>query len=110
MAQQLIKDQYDIIFSAGGGVNQGVWEACKELNKMAIGVDMPSSHLSDIIITSAVKNVGAGLELTIKDLVEGNFKGGEVVKYDLSNGGVGYEATEHLSNKVIKFVEDKINY
>ena len=109
MAQQLIKDQYDIIFSAAGGVNQGVWEACKELDKMAIGVDMPSSHLSDIIITSAVKNVGTGLELTIKDLVEGNFKGGEAIKYDLSNNGVGYEVTDHLSDEVVKLVEDKID-
>ena len=109
MAQQLIKDQCDIIFSASGGVNQGVWEACKELDKMAIGVDMPSSHLSDVIITSAVKNVGTGLELTIKDLVEGNFRGGEAIKYDLSNGGVGYEITDHLSDEVVKFVEDKIN-
>ena len=109
MAQQLIKDNYDIVFSAAGGVNQGVWEACKELDKMAIGVDMPSSHMSDTIITSAIKNVGTGLELTIKDLVEGNFKGGEAIKYDLSNGGVGYEVTRHLSDEVIKFVEDKVN-
>ena len=109
MAQQLIKDNYDIIFSAAGGVNQGVWEASTENNKMVIGVDMASSHLSDAIITSAVKNVGTGLELTIKDLVEGNFKGGEAIKYDLSNGGVGYETTKHLSDEVIKFVEDKIN-
>ena len=109
MAQQLIKDNYDIIFSASGGVNQGVWEACKELDKMAIGVDMPSSHMSDTIITSAIKNVGTGLELTIKDLVEGNFKGGEAIKYDLSNGGVGYEVTRHLSDEVIRFVEGRIN-
>ena len=109
MAQQLIKDNYDIIFSASGGVNQGVWEACKELGKMAIGVDMPSSHLSDVIITSAVKNVGTGLELTIKDLVNGNFKGGEAIKYNLANGGVGYEVTNHLSDEVVKFVESKIN-
>ena len=109
MAQQLIKDNYDIVFSAAGGVNQGVWEACKELDKMAIGVDMPSSHMSDAIITSAIKNVGTGLELTIKDLVEGNFKGGEAIKYDLSNGGVGYEVTRHLSDEVVRFVEDKIN-
>ena len=109
MAQQLIKDNYDIVFSAAGGVNQGVWEACKELDKMAIGVDMPSSHMSDTIITSAIKNVGAGLELTIKDLVEGNFKGGEAIKYDLSNGGVGYEVTRHLSDEVIRFAEDKVN-
>ena len=109
IAQQLIKDNCDIIFSASGGVNNGVWEACVENNKMAIGVDMPSSHMSDVIITSAVKNVGTGLELTIKDLIEGNFKGGEAIKYDLSNAGVDYEVTDHLSDEVIKFVEDRID-
>ena len=112
MAQNLIMDNYDIIFSAGGGVNQGVWEACVEAGPhiKAIGVDMPSSQFSPAIITSAVKNVGTGLELTIKDLAENNvFRGGEAVIYNLSNSGVGYEITDHLSDEVIKFVEDKIN-
>ena len=108
MAQQLIKDGYDTIFSAGGGVNNGVWEACVENNKMAIGVDMPSSQYSPAIITSALKNVGAGLELTIKDLIDGNFKGGTKTIYSLANNGVGYEVTEHLSSEVIEFVNKKL--
>ena len=108
MAQQLIKDNYDIIFSAGGGINNGVWEACVENNKMAIGVDMPSSQHSPAIITSALKNVGTGLELTIKDLIDGNFKGGTKTIYSLANNGVGYEVTEHLSDEVIEFVNNKL--
>ena len=108
MAQQLIKDNYDIIFSAGGGVNNGVWEACVENNKMAIGVDMPSSQYSPAIITSALKNVGTGLELTIKDLIDNNFKGGTKTVYSLINSGVGYEVTEHLSDEVIEFVNNKL--
>ena len=108
MAQQLIKDNYDIIFSAGGGVNNGVWEACVENNKMAIGVDMPSSQYSPAIITSALKNVGTGLELTIKDLIDDNFKGGTKTIYSLSNNGVGYEVTEHLPNEVMEFVNNKL--
>ena len=108
MAQQLIKDNYDIIFSAGGGINNGVWEACVENNKMAIGVDMPSSQYSPAIITSALKNVGTGLELTIKDLIDGNFKGGTKTIYSLANNGVGYEVTEHLSDEVIEFVNNKL--
>ena len=108
MAQQLIKDGYDTIFSAGGGVNNGVWEACVENNKMAIGVDMPSSQYSPAIITSALKNVGTGLELTIKDLIDDNFKGGTKTIYSLSNNGVGYEVTEHLSSEVIEFVNKKL--
>ena len=108
MAQQLIKDGYDTIFSAGGGVNNGVWEACVENNKMAIGVDMPSSQYSPAIITSALKNVGTGLELTIKDLIDDNFKGGTKTVYSLINSGVGYEITEHLSDEVIEFVNNKL--
>ena len=61
------------------------------------------------VITSALKNVGTGVELTIKDLVDGNFKGGISQVYDLSNGGVGYEDTKHLTDEVKEFVNSKIN-
>ena len=109
VAQQMIKDNADIIFMASGGGNAGSLEAVKEANIKAIGVDMPTNYLApQYILTSALKNVGSGLSLTIKDFVDGSFTSGEV-KYDLSNGGVGYETTKHLSDEVVKFVEDKIN-
>ena len=80
----------------------------KENNIKAIGVDMPNNYLApQHVITSALKNVGEGLRLTIKDYVEGNFTSGEV-KYNSSNGGVGFEKTDLLSDEVIKFVEDRI--
>ena len=110
IAQQMIKDNVDIIFTAGGGVNNGAWEACTESNIKAIGVDMPSNQFApNTIITSALKNIGIGVESTIKDLIEGNFEGGEAKVYDLSNGGVGFEKTNLLSDDLIKYVEWKIN-
>ena len=110
-AQQMIKEDSDVIFMATGGGNAGIIEAIKEANGVkGIGVDMPMSYLAeDYIITSALKNVGEGLKLTIKDYIEGNFNGGNEVKYDLSNGGVGYEVTDHLSQDLIKYVDSKIN-
>jgi len=108
IAQQMISQGADIIFSAGGGVNSGVWEACNEAGIKAIGVDMPSSQFNPNIITSALKNIGTGLEITIKDLVEGKFKGGEATIYGLSNNGVGYEITEHLSDELIEYVDNKL--
>ena len=110
-AQQMIANGSDIIFMATGGGNMGIIEAIKEVNGVkGIGVDMPMSYLAkDYIITSALKNVGEGLKLTIKDYAEGNFNGGNEVKYDLSNGGVGYEVTDHLSEDLIKYVDSKIN-
>ena len=109
-AQQMINsNNADVIFMASGGGNMGIIEAINEAdNVKGIGVDMPMSYLSENIITSALKNVGEGLKLTIKDYIEGNFNGGNEVKYDLSNGGVGYELTDHLPKEVIDFVEEKI--
>ena len=110
IAEQMIKNKADIIFTAGGGVNFGVFEACKEKNIKAIGVDMPSNYIEpNTIITSALKNVGVGVELTIQDLVNEQFEGGKVKMFDLTNGGVGYEITDHLSQDLIKYVDSKIN-
>ena len=110
VAQQMINNGSDLIFMASGGGNMGIIEAIKEAdNVKGIGVDMPMSYLApNHIITSALKNVGEGLKLTIKDYVEGNFNGGNEVKYDLSNNGVGYELTDHLPADVVDFVEGKI--
>ena len=110
ISQQMINSNIDIIFTAGGGVNNGVIEASKEAGTKVIGVDMPMHHIEpDTIITSALKNVGTGVELTIKDLVEGNFSGGVAQVYDLSNGGVGYEDTKHITDEIKQFVNDKLS-
>ena len=110
IAEQMIKNNVDIIFTAGGGVNSGVFEVTKEKGLYAIGVDMPSNYISpETIITSALKNVGTGVELTVKDLVEGNFKGGEAKVFDLTNGGVGYEKTDLLPKDLVKYVDNKLN-
>lgn len=109
VAEKMVQQGVDIIFMASGGGNAGVLEVVRENNIKAIGVDMASNHLApEHIITSALKNVGEGVRLTIKDLVDGNFTGGEV-KYDLSNNGVGYENTKHLNDEIREFVDSKID-
>ena len=109
IAEQMVKDDADILFMASGAGNSGTIEVVRENNIKAIGVDMPNNYIAPVhIITSALKNVGTGVELTIKDLVEGNFEGGKAKIYDLSNGGVGFEKTNLLSDDLIKYVENKI--
>ena len=108
IAEQMIQQGSDILFTCGGVVNTGVFESARENNINAIGVDMPSNYIApDVIITSALKNVGRGVELTVQDLVNGEFKGGQVKMFDLSNGGVGYEDTKHLTNEIKTFVDSK---
>ena len=109
IAEQMVKDDADILFMASGAGNSGTIEVVRENNIKAIGVDMPNNYIAPKhIITSALKNVGTGLELTIKDLVERNFEGGQVKIYDLSNSGVGFEKTNLLSDDLIEYVEKKI--
>ena len=109
VAEQMVKDGADILFMASGGGNSGILEVAKENNIKVIGVDMPNNYLApEYVITSALKNVGEGVKLTIKDFTEGNFNGGNEVRYDLSNGGVGFEKTDLLSEDVIKYVEEKL--
>ena len=105
----MINEKADIIFMASGAGNSGSLEAVKEAGIKAIGVDMPNNYLApEHIITSALKNVGTGLYLTINDFINGEFTSGNI-KYDLNNGGVGFEKTDLIPEEVIKFVENKLN-
>lgn len=109
MANQMYNEGVETIFTAGGGVNLGVFESAKEQGKYAVGVDLPSSHLSpEQIVTSALKNVNVGVENTIKETMENNFKGGVNSVYSLVNGGVGYEKTKLIPKEVVEFVDSKM--
>lgn len=108
IAQSMHNQGIEIVMTAGGGVNHGVYEASIENQKLAIGVDMPQSYIApEFILTSALKNVDLAVESTIDELVNGTFKGGEASVYDLSNNGVGYEKTPLLSDEIIDFIESK---
>lgn len=107
IAQSMHNNDVDIIMTAGGGVNQGVIEACIEKNKYVIGVDMPHAYIApDFVLTSALKNVDVAVESTILEFLNGDFKGGEASVYDLSNNGVGYEDTFLLKDDIVTFIEN----
>ena len=109
IAQSMYKEDVEIIFTAGGGVNTGVFESARELGKYAIGVDLPCSKLApESIITSALKNVDLGVEKAIESIINGTFEGGTHMLYNLENGGVGYEKTNLIPQDVIEFVDGKM--
>ena len=110
IAEQMILNNSDIIFSAAGGCNIGAIEAAKENNVKIIGVDMPSNHIApDTIITSALKRVDVGVQSAIEDVISEQFQGGKVKIFDLSNNGVGYERTDLLPDYIMEYVDAKLN-
>jgi basic membrane protein A len=80
----------DIIFHASGSTGLGVFEAARELDKLAIGVDSDQyDEAPGHILTSMVKGVDTAVFDTIHDLKEGRWNGGVRV-FGLAQHGVGW--------------------
>ena len=80
----------DIIFHASGSTGLGVFEAAREMNKLAIGVDSDQySEAPGHILTSMIKDVDVAIYETIKSAQNGTFKGG-VKTLGVAEGGVSY--------------------
>ncbi len=110
IANQMHNDGVDIIFTAAGGVGIGAIEAAKENGKKAIGVDQDQNALApENIITSAMKNIDVAVATLVRNLANGEFKGGEVVVNTLEMGGVGIAPTsdKNVPPDVLEFVNEQ---
>jgi basic membrane protein A len=83
-------DGVDIIFHASGSTGLGVFEAARDLNKLAIGVDSDQyDEAPGHILTSMVKRVDNAVFDTIKEVRAGHWTGG-VREFGLKEDGVGW--------------------
>ncbi|MGL5329157.1 MAG: BMP family lipoprotein, partial [Peptostreptococcaceae bacterium] len=81
----------------------------KENNKKAIGVDQDQNYLApENIITSAMKNIDVAMLNLCKTMLEGNYKGGQVIVNTLETGGVGIAPTtdKNVAPDVLKYVNE----
>ena len=80
----------DIIMNVASNTGNGVLEAAKDSQKYAIGVDINQDDIyPGFILTSMLKRVDAGTYEVIKSVAEDKFKGGEILKMNVANGGIG---------------------
>ena len=80
----------DIIFHASGSTGLGVFEAARELKKLAIGVDSDQyDEAPGVVLTSMVKHVEVAVFNTIRAEKQGRFQGGVQV-FGLAENGVGW--------------------
>ena len=99
----------DVVYHAAGGSGAGLFDAAKQENKLAIGVDSdqyltaPANEKS-LILTSALKRVDTAVYDFIVAVSKGQFKAGDQ-RFDLKGNGVGYSTT----NPKIKPYEAKID-
>ncbi len=80
----------NIIFHASGSTGLGVFEAARQTNRLAIGVDADQyAEAPGHILTSMVKGVDAAVFDAIQSVKNGTFQGG-IKQFGLAEQGVGY--------------------
>jgi len=80
----------DIVYHASGKTGSGVFRAARELGKLAIGVDSDQfDEAPCCVLTSMVKKVDVAVFDTIRDVVEGKFRGG-IHEFGIGDDGVGF--------------------
>ncbi len=92
--KELALSQYqsgvNVIFHASGSTGQGVFEAARVTNKLAIGVDADQNdEAPGHVLTSMVKGVNAAVFDVIQREQNKTFQGG-IYSFGLKEGGVGY--------------------
>ncbi|MGI6714259.1 MAG: BMP family lipoprotein [Bacilli bacterium] len=84
----------EIIFACGGAVGLSVMQAAEGKNGKVIGVDVDQGHMSDTVITSAVKGLAASVIQALTAHYDGTWEGGTTWNLDASKDGVGLPTKE----------------
>lgn len=90
-AKNWYKNGTEVIFACGTDIEQPVVQAAEMQDGKVIGYETDKSGMSDTVITSAVKDITGALENVLNQYLADKFPGGEEIKYDVTNDGVGIE-------------------
>ena len=98
----------DIVYHASGLSGLGLFEAAREENKLAIGVDLDQyNEAPGFVLTSMTKQVDEIIYQTIKDFLDDKFSGG-VKTLGLKDKGVDYVYDENNKELITKEARDKV--
>lgn len=110
---ELAKSQFskgaDVVFAAAGGTGIGVYQAARDENKLAIGVDSNQNYLQPgTMLTSMVKRVGVAAYSSWEEAEKGEWQGGFKVM-DLAANGVDWALDEHNASLVSDEMAARVN-
>jgi len=100
----------DVVFSAAGASNMGVFDAVEEkAGKLAIGCDSNQNWVKPgRIVTSMIKRVDAAVVDTCEAETKNQFVGG-VKRFGLANGGVDFALDQNNEKLLTPAMVQKIN-
>ena len=99
----------DIIYHASGVTGLGVFEAAREMHKLAIGVDSDQNREAPgNVLTSMIKVVDTAIFETIRQGKDGSFQGGRAVTFDVKSKGVDYVYDENNKSLIPDDIHQKV--
>jgi basic membrane protein A len=112
-ANAMYGDGADIVYHASGNTGTGVFQAAREQNRFAIGVDRDQSVTKDsfanVILASMVKRVDTAVFSSIEALVNDEFPGGSVTTLGLEANGVAAVYGSQLGSEIPQSVKDEVS-
>ncbi|PDW00070.1 BMP family lipoprotein [Candidatus Chloroploca asiatica] len=117
-AEQMISDDADVIFGAGGPTGTGAIKAAAERGAYVIGVDQDefvttfangASPGADRILSSAIKRVDVAVYNEVKAVVEGTFEGNGIALFDAAGDGVGLADFHMAAESVTPAMQAKLD-
>lgn len=108
-ALSLYSQKADIVFAVAGKTGEGVFDAAREVNKLAIGVDGDQKFIDpDRIICSMVKKVGKSIYDVVSD-PDKYFVGGSVWNADMETGYIDVVyGTEDMPQQVSPELKERV--
>ena len=98
--ETLIQQKADVVYHAAGGSGAGVFQAAKEKNVYAIGVDSDQDDIvPGTILTSMMKYVDVATFNIVKDTLEGKFTN-EHHEFGVKENGVGTTDFKNTKDKI----------
>jgi basic membrane protein A and related proteins len=98
----------DVIFHASGSTGLGVFEAARQRERWAIGVDADQwQEAPGRVLTSMTKQVDVSVFDTVRDLQAGRFHGG-VRQFGLAEHGVDYVYDAHNRALIPQAIRDRV--
>lgn len=88
LANELIAQQADVVYTVAGATGIGAIEACKEQGVYAIGVDSDQDYIAKgTVITSMMKKIDTAVYTAIELARKGELVSG-ILEFNIANGGI----------------------
>lgn len=108
-AMAMIDQNADVIGHCANTSGTGVIKACEERGIRAFGATQDQNALApNTVVTGDVQSFGDVLLLSVKDVLDGKFKGG-IVSYGFPEGIMSLAPFHSFEDKIPQKVKDEIN-